>query len=289
MTTDNLTADQRAEFLEALKHGRSIALMMFENQARRIAELERQLQFAGGAIAAGNRARESTETSDGPDPIQFAQAREIIAQYAAGHPKMLMFGVWQDPLGAHAWLERNKIGARPSQPTRDIYCSCESECAQENGQKWEPLIKCKRVEKPTEAADPLRINYWRNQCNGLERLLGEANAKIDELEELEHPGLSVNIAPIAKIIVRDDKIESASMYAPGLPDGEHDLFPVPVDSRGEWKPMWESEPPNYCRWDDDGCYTFTTGCGNQFTFNEDLKTEVPPFCMFCGKRTQLNT
>ena len=38
------------------------------------------------------------------------------------------------------------------------------------------------------------------------------------------------IWPIAKLVVRDGEIASATLYTPGLPDGEHDVFPLPVDS-----------------------------------------------------------
>jgi hypothetical protein len=41
---------------------------------------------------------------------------------------------------------------------------------------------------------------------------------------------ATDVAPIAKLTVRDGLIQRADVYAPGLPDGEHDLFPVPVES-----------------------------------------------------------
>lgn len=36
------------------------------------------------------------------------------------------------------------------------------------------------------------------------------------------------IAPIAKLTVRDGLVQRAGLYAPGLPDGDHDVYPVGV-------------------------------------------------------------
>lgn len=46
----------------------------------------------------------------------------------------------------------------------------------------------------------------------------------------------IGAAPIVKIKVHDGEIVDASFYSPSLPDGEHDLFCVPVSKSGEWKP-----------------------------------------------------
>lgn len=35
-------------------------------------------------------------------------------------------------------------------------------------------------------------------------------------------------APIARVTVRDGAIVAANLYAPGLPDGKHDVWPCPV-------------------------------------------------------------
>lgn len=40
------------------------------------------------------------------------------------------------------------------------------------------------------------------------------------------------IFPIAKVVVADNKITTAEMCAPGLPDGEHLLYPVLVNADG---------------------------------------------------------
>jgi hypothetical protein len=39
------------------------------------------------------------------------------------------------------------------------------------------------------------------------------------------------IFPIVRVVVNGDKIAEATMCAPGLPDGEHLLYPVLVDAR----------------------------------------------------------
>lgn len=51
------------------------------------------------------------------------------------------------------------------------------------------------------------------------------------------------IAPIANLIVRDGLVTRAGLYAPGLPDGLHDVFPVPVSPDGEWRPFLEPAQP----------------------------------------------
>lgn len=45
------------------------------------------------------------------------------------------------------------------------------------------------------------------------------------------------VAPIVKIKVTDGEILRATFYAPGLPDGEHDLFPVPLNPNGQLEPF----------------------------------------------------
>ena len=47
------------------------------------------------------------------------------------------------------------------------------------------------------------------------------------------PEGALGVTPIARVNVEDGQIYSATMYAPGLPDGEHDLFPVPLSPKGE--------------------------------------------------------
>src|SRR5690606_3722221 len=54
---------------------------------------------------------------------------------------------------------------------------------------------------------------------------------------------AVDVAPIAKLTVRDGLVQRAGLYAPGLPDGDHDVFPVPLSPKGELRPHVLAEPP----------------------------------------------
>src|SRR5690606_20280270 len=54
---------------------------------------------------------------------------------------------------------------------------------------------------------------------------------------------AVDVAPIAKLTVRDGLVQRAGLYAPGLPDGDHDVFPVPLP-KGELRPHVLAEPPS---------------------------------------------
>lgn len=56
------------------------------------------------------------------------------------------------------------------------------------------------------------------------------------------PG-AINVAPIASITVKDGDPVGTCIYAPGLPDGEHELFPVPLNPNGELRSFMQSEPP----------------------------------------------
>src|SRR5690606_24312999 len=55
---------------------------------------------------------------------------------------------------------------------------------------------------------------------------------------------AVDVAPIAKLTVRDGLVQRAGLYAPGLPDGDHDVFPVPLSPKGELRPHVLAEPPS---------------------------------------------
>lgn len=68
-----------------------------------------------------------------PNAIQFAQARAIIAELSRSNPKHVYGGIEHDPCGAHAWLERNKIGAPPVEPAE----CCDAVHRHAFG-KWEP-------------------------------------------------------------------------------------------------------------------------------------------------------
>lgn len=58
---------------------------------------------------------------------------------------------------------------------------------------------------------------------------------------------AVDVAPIAKLTVRDGLVQRAGLYAPGLPDGDHDVFPVPLSPKGELRPHVLAEPPKVIR------------------------------------------
>ena len=47
------------------------------------------------------------------------------------------------------------------------------------------------------------------------------------LERLRRPSVD-DTAPIARLHILDGDISEANLYAPGLPDGEHDVWPCPV-------------------------------------------------------------
>lgn len=49
----------------------------------------------------------------------------------------------------------------------------------------------------------------------------------------EPPTVHLNVAPIARIVVENGTVTGATLLAPGLPDGAHELFPVPLDPGGE--------------------------------------------------------
>jgi hypothetical protein len=42
--------------------------------------------------------------------------------------------------------------------------------------------------------------------------------------------------PIANVVIVGGEVRFARLYAPGLPDGGHDLFCAPCDPRGGWAP-----------------------------------------------------
>jgi hypothetical protein len=57
------------------------------------------------------------------------------------------------------------------------------------------------------------------------------------------PG-ALNVAPIARIEIVGGEISQTEVYAPGLPDGAHELFPVPLNPRGEMRPHALTSPPD---------------------------------------------
>lgn len=74
------------------------------------------------------------------------------------------------------------------------------------------------------------------------------------------------VAPIARVTIKDGLVveHETTLYAPGLPDGEHDLFPVPVGA-GEWKPfLSSSEPPRVGPDTPDNDMVICPTCTSQF-------------------------
>lgn len=51
----------------------------------------------------------------------------------------------------------------------------------------------------------------------------------------------LGITPIARVTISGGVPVGTCIYAPGLPDGEHDLFPVPLDPRGAMQPFMEPD------------------------------------------------
>ena len=54
----------------------------------------------------------------------------------------------------------------------------------------------------------------------------------------------LGITPIARVTIRGGLAVRTGLYAPGLPDGEHDLFPVPLDPKGAMQPFMAPQPPS---------------------------------------------
>lgn len=71
----------------------------------------------------------------------------------------------------------------------------------------------------------------------------DINGQTKEERAADEPP-AVDVAPIAKLTVRDGLVQRAGLYAPGLPDGDHDVFPVPLSPKGELRPHVLAEPPN---------------------------------------------
>lgn len=69
----------------------------------------------------------------------------------------------------------------------------------------------------------------------------------------DEPSGALNVAPIAKVTVWAHLPPQVQLYAPGLPPGEHDLFPVPLNQNGALQPHALSEPPS----DREGFYTMS--------------------------------
>lgn len=81
------------------------------------------------------------------------------------------------------------------------------------------------------------------------------------------------VAPIVNVHVKNGEIVSHNWFTPGLPDGRHDLFPVPPDPRGQWEP-WLTPPPI----SDDIRQLFNGAVGvqkeNRFSFSFETEAEA---------------
>jgi hypothetical protein len=73
-------------------------------------------------------------------------------------------------------------------------------------------------------------------------LVGNAIDMIRGYAEPTHEPATGPVAPIARLRIVDDMIVTATMYAPGLPNGEHDVFPVPLNPNGQLVPSMFAEP-----------------------------------------------
>src|SRR5690554_4827198 len=67
---------------------------------------------------------------------------------------------------------------------------------------------------------------WHSPGNDCPLLRAEVRDQWNRRAAVEPP--AVDVAPIAKLTVRDGLVQRAGLYAPGLPDGDHDVFPVPL-------------------------------------------------------------
>lgn len=56
----------------------------------------------------------------------------------------------------------------------------------------------------------------------------------------------LGMTPIARLVIDEDDKVTASLYAPGLPPGEHDVYPEPCDPAGAAVPFMAAEPTNVC-------------------------------------------
>ena len=100
------------------------------------------------------------------------------------------------------------------------------------------------------------------ECERLTAIARENNRRANE----PPPGCAQcsNVAPIAKLTVRDGLAVRAGLYAPGLPDGDHDVSPAA-----------SSQPPA-----DDRCQHDVTRSDNTIAHGE------PPYCRSCDRIVQ---
>lgn len=85
-------------------------------------------------------------------------------------------------------------------------------------------------------AEP-QIRHYTEQRDEIERLAHDSLAH--DPRASQPPADCEDRAPIAKLTVSHGLIRRAGLYAPGLPDGDHDVFPIPQPPAGElgWQPI----------------------------------------------------
>lgn len=71
----------------------------------------------------------------------------------------------------------------------------------------------------------------------------DMQAASDFIRTAHEPATALGVAPIARIEIIGGEVSQTEVYAPGLPDGAHDLFPVPLNPAGELRPFLSSSPP----------------------------------------------
>lgn len=84
------------------------------------------------------------------------------------------------------------------------------------------------LDDPSYEPGPVDNEHWSPMHD-------ELRAKL----AVQPPADCGDCAPIAKLTVSHGLIRRAGLYAPGLPDGDHDVFPIPQPPAGElgWQPI----------------------------------------------------
>lgn len=88
------------------------------------------------------------------------------------------------------------------------------------------------------------IRLYSSQHDGFH---DDMRAAVHRWAQMELRGALV-VAPIAQVTVTEDSAAQVKLYMPGLPPGKHDLFPVPVDYRGEWHPFMQVASEPHAAW-----------------------------------------
>lgn len=127
------------------------------------------------------------------------------------------------------------------QRERDEYRECAKSQADRAWQRLsdEPNALADLLE---EAATVLDEPYHREKvAETMQR--AAAALRADEPSEVRHGPCpccgtewTPNVAPIARVAIVDGEVSQTEIYAPGLPDGAHDLFPVPLERASQPPP-----------------------------------------------------